>query len=161
MISVELMGETAELFDQEFVSEAAKAVFHYFQYDLGQQMVTVGEFTEALERVLRGFALPVPPVVKTESEPGFAEADLEQLARESGEGCELFFFPRLRDELRQRLRQEPLLLRFSGLRGCVKRLTGARRWSRRCQCLQDQIVEYLRECLSAEPARDELALVVR
>jgi hypothetical protein len=86
---------------------------------------------------------------------------LEELARESGEGCELFFFPRLRDELRQRLQQEPRLLRFSGLRGCVKRLTGARRWSGRCQCLQDQIVEYLRECLSAEPARANLALVVQ
>jgi hypothetical protein len=161
MISVELMGETAELFDPEFVSHAASAVFHYFRHDLGRQTVTVGEFTQALEKVLRGFALPARPAVESNAVPGVAESDLQQLARESGPGCELFFFPRLRDELRQHLRQEPRLLRFSGLRGCVKQLTGARRWSGRCQHLQDQIVQYLRECLSAEPVRVDLALVVQ
>src|SRR5215472_11736738 len=112
MISVELIGETAELFDPDFVSHAAGAVFHYFKHDLGRQMVTVGEFTEALERVLRGFGLPVPPVEEEpESAPLTIEADLQQLARESGEGCELIFFPRLRAELRDRLRKEPRIVR--------------------------------------------------
>jgi hypothetical protein len=161
MISVELLGETAEFFDPEFVSHSASAVFHYFKHDLGRQIVTVGEFTEALEKVLRGFTLPVQPVAESETVSGVVEADLQQLARESGVGCELFFFPRLRDELRQRLQLEPRLVRFRGLRDCVKHLTGARRWSGRCQHLQDQIVDYLRECLSAEPGRAGLALLVQ
>jgi hypothetical protein len=51
-------------------------------------------------------------------------------------------------------------VRFRGLRGCVKQLAGARRWSHRCERLQDQIVEYLRGCLTAEPEQNECALVV-
>ena len=88
------------------------------------------------------------------------ESDLFRLACESGEGCELFFFPRLRAELRQQLQQGPRLLRFHGLRDCVKQLAGARRWSPRCQSLEGRIVAYLRECLTAEPVPAEVALVV-
>ena len=88
------------------------------------------------------------------------EADLLTLARESGESRELFFFPRLRGELRAQLRRTPRLVRFRGLRGCVKQLAGARRWSLRCERLEEQIVEYLRGCLGAEPEQADCALVV-
>jgi hypothetical protein len=37
---------------------------------------------------------------------------------------------------------------------------GAQRWTTRCQMLEDQIVTYLRECLSAEVSQKEFALVV-
>jgi hypothetical protein len=160
MISVELMGETAELFDSEFVSHAANAVFHYFKHELGRQTVLITEFAGALEKVLRGFALTAKPCTQTKDLRGVLEADLSRLARESGKGCELFFFLRLRDELRQHLQQGPRMLRFRGLRRCVKQLVGARRWSLRCQNLEEQIVGYLRECLSAETGQTEFALVV-
>src|SRR5258706_6494348 len=57
MLSVELMGETTELFDSEFVRHSANAVFHYFKHELQRQTVSVGEFAGALERVLRGLAI--------------------------------------------------------------------------------------------------------
>ena len=60
MISVELMGNTSKWLDQEFVSQAAKAVFHYFKVELGRQTVTVAEFAEALEKVLDGFRSKAP-----------------------------------------------------------------------------------------------------
>jgi hypothetical protein len=82
------------------------------------------------------------------------------LARESGQGGELFFFPRLRAELHRHLEQAPRVLRFRGLRGCVKQLTGARRWSQRCRSLEGEIVAYLRQCLRAESALREFALMV-
>ena len=72
----------------------------------------------------------------------------------------LVFFPRLRAELQRHLEQSPRVLRFRGLRGCVKQLAGARRWSLRCQTLEGEIVDYLRECLSAEPAPAEFAMLV-
>jgi len=53
------------------------------------------------------------------------------------------------------------VVRFSGLRGCVKKIAGARRWSIRCEQLQDSIVAYLRECLTAESAPPKCALVVK
>jgi hypothetical protein len=70
------------------------------------------------------------------------------------------FYPRLRTIVRSRLNGEPVVLRFSGLRACAKRLAGAKRWSPSCQRLQDQIVEYLRHCLSSEPNREGCTLVV-
>jgi len=52
------------------------------------------------------------------------------------------------------------VLRFSGLRGAVKQLVGAQRWGNRCQDLKEQILSYIRECVSAEPANADFALLV-
>jgi hypothetical protein len=160
MIAVELGGDTAERFDSEFVRHATKAVFHYFKHELGRQAVSLGEFARALEKVLGGFAATTQLSAESDSWPRVQEFDLCRLADESGPGRELFFFPRLRAELQRGLRQAPRLLRFRGLRGCVKQLTGARRWGPRCQDLEGDIVAYLRQCLRAESAPEEFALVV-
>jgi hypothetical protein len=161
MISVELTGAAVNAFDQEFVGHAAASVFHYFQHDLGREIISVAEFASALESVLRGFGLILRSGDNRPRAAAASDADLRTLAGESGEGRELFFFPRLRNELHNRLRQSPQLVRFRGLRGCVKHLTGARRWSASCEKLQEQIVEYLRQCLTAEAEQNDCALVVQ
>ena len=158
-ISVELAGGEESPFDSGFLREATKAVFHYFRSELERDTVTLAEFSNAMERVLRGFLrgergpAAVPPV------PPVAESDLPRLVRDAAE-TELLFFPRLRDELRAQLRAQPGMMRFRGLRRCVKQLAGARRWSPRCQDLQDRIVEYLRACAAADSAGRDCALVV-
>jgi hypothetical protein len=160
MISVELVGGGDGWLDPEVLRHAAASVFHYFKAELCRESVTVGEFAGALEKVLRnlGFIIHAGAVEPRSQE--IIEADLGLMARESGGGFELFFFPRLRDELRAQLRHSPRVLRFRGLRGCVKQLAGARRWSGRCEKLRDNIVEYLRQCLTAEPEPTDCALVV-
>lgn len=160
MISVEIVGEAVGLLDPEMLQHAAGSVFHYFKTELAREAVTVGEFSIALEKVLVHLGYTIHA-----SEPGtdlheISEADLGLLARETGDNLELFFFPRLRDELRHRLRQSPRVLHFHGLRGCAKQLAGARRWSPRCDLIRDQIVEYLRGCLTAETEQNQCALVV-
>jgi hypothetical protein len=161
MIAVELTGDSAQQFDPDFVKQATNAVFHYFKHELGQQTITVGEFAGALEKVLRTFQLHATPMAMPASARlGVIESDLARLADETGSGCELFFFNRLRDELRQQLQQAPKLVRFRGLRGCVKRLSGTRRWCPRCRTLHAQIIDFLRACLSAEPASNACALLV-
>jgi hypothetical protein len=160
MITIEIAGNADGLIDAEMLRHAAASVFHYFKCELERQSVTVGEFALALEKVLRNFGLTLyadepPPLTKQ-----ILEADLGLIARESADSLELFFFPRLRDELRTQLRQSPRVLRFRGLRGCVKQLAGARRWSDRCDKMQEQIVEYLRGCLTAESNQTGCALVV-
>lgn len=159
MVSVELMGETAQWFDPDFVKEAAKAVFHYFKKEQGRQTVSVAEFAEALEKVLGGFATAEVSTGKPEMGQ-VIEADLASLACESGPGWELFFFPRLRNELRHHIGQGPQVLRFKGLRACVKKLTGAQRWGERCRSLEDQIVGYIRECFGADARSRRCALRV-
>src|SRR5712691_676536 len=159
-MSIEVCGDSAGLFDSEFVRHAANAVFHYFKYELQRQTVSVAEVSGALEKILNGFALRKLRGVTLLSAPAVLESDLRPLAEASGTNSELFFFPRLREELRRQLSHGPRVVRFSGLRGCVKRLAGARRWSGRCRKLEEQIIDYLRECLTAEPKKMELALVV-
>ena len=160
MISVELTGNAEGLLDPEMLRHATASVFHYFKNELERESVTVGEFALALEKVLRNLGFTIRTGVTDNRSREVIETDLCLFARESANGLELFFFPRLRDELRAQLRQSPRLLRFRGLRGCVKQLTGARRWSPRCEMLQDHIVEYLRHCFTAEPEQTECSLVV-
>jgi hypothetical protein len=163
MLSVELLDGTVESFEPEYVEQAASAVFHYFKHDLRRDSVSVGEFTLALENVLRGLMAQSKTAAANLAQRVAAqtlEADLCRLACESGKGCELFFFPRLRDEVRQQLQKAPCVLRFRGLRGCVKQLVGAQRWTAQCQRLKEQIVAYLRECVNAEAGQLQLALVV-
>ncbi len=157
MISIELMGDAAARFDPEVIRHAAASVFHYFRHDLARDTVTVAEFAEALEKVLRGLGFKVNPA---EAEAVSPPSDLRALARESGAARELVFFPRLRSELRSQLQNSPRIVRFRGLRGCVKQLAGARRWSPRCEDLQEQILGYLRECLSTESREPECRLIV-
>jgi hypothetical protein len=150
MISVELMEEAEGKFDPELVKHAAASVFHHFKHDLGRATITVAEFAVALESALKGFGCDVEP----QKFPAISDlepcADLSGLVRQTGGGCELAFYPRLRDAVRAQLQQSPRLVRFHGLRRCVKQLTGAQRWSRRCDTLSEQILEFLRQCLSAE-----------
>ena len=158
MISIELMGDAAMKFDPEVIHHAAASVFHYFRQDQARESVTVAEFAEVLEKVLRGLGFQVQPA-ETNMPPA-PGSDLRALARESGDARELVFFPRLRNELRTQLQSSPRMVRFRGLRGCVKQLAGARRWSPRCENLRDQILGYLSECLSTESHKAECRLVV-
>ena len=161
-VSVEVIGEAADQLDHEIVRQAAAAVLHYFKVERKQTIVTIAEFTAALEGVLRGLGLivttsqPKPPPALAGP---VAETSLDDLAAETGAGGELLFFPRLREEMRQQLSQSPRLVRFNGLHDCVKRLVGARRWCDRCRAMSDQIVGYLRQCLD-ENHRADCALVV-
>lgn len=160
MISVEVTGDAAGGFEPEFVKHAAASVFHYFKHDLGRETISVAEFAGALEKVLRGFGFKVHPDEDGASTRRVMGGDLRLMARESGAGCELAFFPRLRDALRAQLRSSPRLIRFRGLRGCVKHLASAQRWSPRCENLRDYVVEYLRKCLNADKREADCRLVV-
>ena len=167
-VTVELLSDAAAWFDQEMILHAATAVLHYFKAEKCQQTVTVAEFSATLERVLRGLGLEVKStgsastltLAKPAAAPRVIHADLRELAGGADLAWELSFFPRLRDEVRRQLDGSPLVLRFQGLRPCVKLLAGAKRWSLQCQSLNDHIVDYLRTCLSAEKAGAGCSLVV-
>ncbi len=158
MISVEVTGTAAILIDPDILRHAAASVFHYFKVELEREAVTVGEFSHALEKVLINLGCELRA---GEAVQAVSVADLGNLAREAGSGLELFFFPRLRDELRSHLRHSPEVVEFRGLRVCVKQIAGVRRWNRRCEQLQDQIVEFLRQCLNSDAEKPACALVVK
>ncbi len=160
MISVEIVGEAHHALDPEMLRHAAASVFHYFKKELERESVTIGEFSQALEKVLCHLGYTIHAGQPGGQVGDVRNTDLIRLVQEAGDSRELLFFPRLRNELRVQLRQSPRVVRFRGLRNCVKQLAGARRWSHRCEHLQDQIVTYLRQCLSADTEQSECALVV-
>ena len=165
-VTFELMGEDASLLDPELVRHASAAVLHYFKTELQRSAVSVSEFAQALEKVLRSFGLSVTadcPLGSSPEKPSprTIEFNLNDLATTAArESFELVFFPSLRQEMKRRLGESPTVIRFHNLRDCVKQLTGAQRWNLRCQKLHDQIVEFLRCCWVAEPGRRSCALVV-
>jgi hypothetical protein len=163
LVTIELMGDAVNFVDPEIIRNASSAVLQYFRKELGRESVTVAEFSEALEKVLRGFGFSVAGAAKEEAKKPserVAEADLSQLASAAGKGFELIFYANLRGEVRRGLQESADMLRFRGLRDCVKHMTGARRWCDRCEKMSDQIVEYLRTCLTVEPKKSSCALVV-
>ena len=160
MICVEIVGESDSLLEPETLRHAAASVFHYFKIELAREAVTIGEFSLALEKALHHLGYTIR-AHDSGTRPGdIGHTDLVRLVSDAGDSLELFFFPRLRDELRIQLRQSPRVVRFRGLRRCVKQIAGARRWSSRCEQLQDQIVEFLRQCMNQETDKPGCALVV-
>jgi hypothetical protein len=157
MICVEIVDGADSQLEPDLLRHAAASVFHYFKVELQRETVTVGEFSLALEKVLHHLGYTIHA---GGPESDIRDTDLARLIREAGGGLELFFFPRLRDELRVQLRQSPRVVRFRGLRRCVKQIAGARRWSSRCEQLQDQIVEFLRQCMNQETEKPGCAVVV-
>ena len=159
-VTLELIGDVPDPQDREMIRHAAAAVLYYFKNELQRQCVTVAEFAAALERALRAVGLSLFAVADPAS-LRVLESQLPELVKSAGETCDLFFFPQLRDELKRRLQEAPRIVRFNGLRPCVKRLAGANRWSPRCQDLSDQIVDYMRTCLRSAPPRQDFTLVVK
>lgn len=160
MISVELTDGSGEPFDQEFLEHAAASVFHYFKTELERKTVSVAEFAAAFESVLNGLGLKLHGGRIAMTRDDSANKDLQLLAFHAGGGGELAFFPRLRSAVRAQFQLTPRLVRFHGLRDCVKSLLGAERWSPRCDYLRDQIIEFLRRTLSKETAGSTCALLV-
>ena len=169
-VTMEVIGEAIQFLDEETIKHASEAVLHYFKSELGKSTVTIGEFTVALERALRALGLTVhsPPAVKeapaaalpSNPNPRIVESDLSGLAANPDSTMELLFFSNLRTALQQLLEQSPDVVRLRGLRVCVKQMLKARRWTNGCQCLNDQIVDYLRTCFDSGRRTSACALVV-
>lgn len=159
MIRFEVPESANSVLNAETVNEAAAAVFHYFKHELKLSSISLGEFTLALEKVLRELERAARAADPTARAGGRLESDLGKLAEAVG-GFELLFFAELRRTLHAHLCTAPAALHFRGLRTCVKRLSGAQRWSNRCQKLSDQIVAYMRSCLEAEAGEKACTMIV-
>jgi hypothetical protein len=162
-VTVEILGDAIGLLDEEIIKQASEGVLHYFKAELGKTTVTIAEFSTALEQALKALGLHVQNGAETPSlspAPRVVRSDLINVAMDAGQGLELFFFPQLRTVLEDVLKQSPDIACFRGLRGCVKQLLHAKRWSPGCQQLNDQIVDFLRSCFDIQKSASSCALLV-
>jgi hypothetical protein len=157
-VTIEMIGDASSLIDPETVREAAAAVVHYFKYDLHRDTVSVAEFSEALQRALRCFGFDVTTSTFENGVP--AGTDLRELAR-AADDYELVFFQRLREEFLRQAKESKEVVRFWGLRDCAKQITGAKRWGHNCERFSEQVVDFLRNCLTIEPGANSRGLIVR
>jgi len=125
---------------------AVEAVLEYFRHDLRRQRVPLAEFVMVATRLLESFIRDV--VISSRN---LSHLDLLEVARRSGTGFELEFYPRIRRFFLERLDPaEPggaagrKTLHLTGLRQCAKFMAGRRRWSKRCAEARDEILALIR-----------------
>jgi hypothetical protein len=88
-------------------------------------------------------------------------SDLRELAFAAAKFGELDFFKRLRNRLQEQMENPPKRVEFLGLRGCVKMLTGRKKWCPTCTQLEVEIVDALRAWYEQNPKAAATALLVR
>lgn len=174
-LTFELAGNAAKQVDPEWMRQAAAGVLHYFKEELGKSHVTVAEFTEALSKVFQGLGLTAevasvePPTAVPGNEALAIEplppqavwrGDLRAIAFESVKLGELAFQQALLTQLAAALESSPQTVEFSGLRGCVKMITGRKIWCPECRRWSAWIVDLLRSWLSEKAADRHVSLLV-
>lgn len=136
--------------------QIAHAVMHYFHTDLDRDIVDESALNEVLERVLACCC----EVIDSDKPAAFS-ADLRKLAVQAGYGFELVFFKELEKTVHD-LRGHPArFIQFTGLRPCVKLLTGKKNWSSSCSRLENEILDFLRRKVENESSERQSLLVVR
>ena len=168
-LTFEVVGTGADQVEPEGLRNAAAGVLHYFKAELGKVRITLGEFAEALARVLAGLGYAVEVLGSDEvrrsgeirQESVLQTTDLCAVACAAGKMGELEFFPRLRLLLREQLAGEPRTVQFHGLRPAVKQLLGRKHWTQECSELEQRILETLRGWWRKEGGNVPTRLVVR
>ena len=151
LLTVEMLGEKASWMDPEILQNICEAVMLYLRDELGKGSVPFHEFAQVLKDVLRGFGFEVCIPKKSHPSLPVRKTDLADWLGRQELGFDLMLFQRLREELTERLLEEPAgVLWIHGTHNCVKAHLGARRWSRKCQQLNDQLVAFIRECFDRE-----------
>ena len=161
LMTVELLGETSSWMDPEILKNINHGVIVYLRDELGKQLVSFEEFAEVLKQVLKGFGFDLAlPQSEEVASARVEKKDIADWLGRKDHGFELMMFQCLRNELSRTLANEPpCVLWIHGLRACVKNQLGARRWSRKCQDLNDQLIEFIRECFYCN-ANSDCSLVV-
>jgi hypothetical protein len=188
-LTFELAGGAADQIDPEWLKQAAAGVLHYFKNELGQTHVTVAEFASALARVFQGLGLtaevttePLAAGAKSKKSPAAAKttgespeapaapgnpaakvwrADLRKIAVEAGKLGELEFQRRLRALLDEAISSSPEAVEFSGLRGCVKQITGRKIWCPECRRWEAWILDQIQTWFGERASGRRVALLVR
>ncbi len=123
-----------------FLAESiAVAIEQYAREHQPERAVTTVEIAEMVEALLA--MLGMDDLAEAYADRGQpAEIALDEMARVPGTGFELAFYRQLDAALAVRRRG---VLRLRGLRDCVLRLRGTRRWSAGCRRLAEEIVQYV------------------
>ena len=125
--AVEIIGEAVGLLDEEVVKNAAHAVLHYFKEELHR---TERDNRRVYGRIGRDAAQArLQYRLRAAKKEGAANHYFQSPGHRGSDRSRLraAVFSRLRDRVRSGLGKSPVMLRFRGLRDCVKHLARARK----------------------------------
>lgn len=128
---------------EHLLAESVASAIHLFTRDhCRQQTIAAREVAELIAAVLT--MLDLPEIARAyEQRRQWTEIHLDRLSEQAD--FELGFYRRLAAELTAAFGEELALVQLRGLRACVMRLRGARRWGESCRVLAEEIVDFIRE----------------
>lgn len=180
-IAFELVEAIAGMTDRNIIENAARAVVHYFREELKQEAVSIKEFIECLSFVLKGFGFEIETKNLPSNEPTLDDledqlnandpdstkiytnslVDILDNQRKQGSVMEMGFFQELRSTINDDLSHHPDFIQFTGLRPCVQSLLSTNRWTKKCESLSKQLVQYLEECAFKDGGGQNLTMVIK
>jgi hypothetical protein len=122
----------------------AMSVTEYLRHQSECNVVPVGRLNQAVKTALEGIGYSDVAEVFEPSRPR-VEVSLVDLAREATEGSyELTFFARLGTLIVDLVCEQSCDFEFRGLDKCVKLLMARKAWSRECDTLRSEIINFTR-----------------
>ncbi len=142
-----------------FAEDIAKGMILYLQKRFRRNTITLQELFDKIAKTLTtiGFSdvaeklKPTPPPMRI---------SLFEIAREAGSGYELVFFELLGKRLHDIKNLGVEIIQCSELKHCVKHLKAVQDWSRDCDILQSEIVDFVHQKTETIPAVEPFSLVV-
>jgi hypothetical protein len=142
-LEFELQGSLPKELERYDLYQIARAVAFFFNEELGQNVIDLKDFASILEQLINSIPFTEnPDVFSSRKNPVTKTYELPDLWNKDA-GLELSFFNELREIITSDVSKFDCL-RFNGLSECVKAIVGAKRWSKKCSRLADEIVEFLR-----------------
>jgi len=137
----------------------AESVSTYLQFRVEENVVAIPRLAQAVQSALQviGYAevanyfVPGPPPYRV---------SLWELARMAGSGYELAFFEALGRTIQEILAGHIRQFELYALERCVKQLRGKKVWSRDCDVLRSEIVNFVREQIAGTSTEKEIAFSV-
>ena len=137
------------------VEEIAAALIHHLRVNRKQENVAFGDFIVALSNLVSVCGLNA-----TMDSKALPCTNLYRLAQDTGYGFELAFFESVKQSIQQLRDCKARVIRFVGLRSCVKLLVGAKNWCKTCQRLNDEIVGFIRSHMLRLGESDSVTFLV-
>lgn len=136
-------GLRGSAFQPWVIEQVIEAILRHYKHDQGQDTIRLSELIQIADRLLQSFHDEVLAPARHAH-----WLDLYAAAQRAGAAFELAFFEEIRCFVARRAHSQDesrRILYLTGLRRCVKFLSGRRRWGKRCSGIRDEIVAYVRE----------------
>lgn len=141
-VALRRAASAADRHDFPFVDEIRLGIEHYLENKCPLRLLPLADLYERMRHMLVRIGCET---IADKLEPLAPPVTLSlvRFAREAGNGFELAFFSRLRDELAHLRDCGAEDVRFTGLREAAQLLNGGEKWDRRCDLVLAEIRNFL------------------